>query len=197
MPPWSALTTLADQNERSEPLLPESKHRFVTAIEKAHSLELRRFLSARLRNAADLPDLVQEIYLRVLRLKNHEVIRNPQAYLYTIASHVLHQYTLRRASAPETMDPLDVVNALESASIDDPAEQADIEQRVEMLGRALEEHSPRAYAVLVMYRCEGLTLKQIGERLGVSSVMARKYLASAIKYCNKHMHDGDGELRST
>ena len=177
-------------------MLPDSKHSFVTAIEKAHSLELRRFLSARLRNAADLPDLVQEIYLRVLRLKNHEVIRNPQAYLYTIASHVLHQYTLRRASTPETMDPLDVVDALESAAIDDPAEQADIEQRVEMLGRALEEYSPRAYAVLVMYRCEGLTLKQIGERLGVSSVMARKYLASAIKYCNKHMDDGDGELRS-
>jgi DNA-directed RNA polymerase specialized sigma24 family protein len=51
-------------------LLPDSKHSFVTAIEKAHSLELRRFLSARLRNAADLPDLVQEIFLRVLRLKN-------------------------------------------------------------------------------------------------------------------------------
>jgi RNA polymerase sigma factor (sigma-70 family) len=156
-------------------------------MEKAHSQQLRRFLSARLRNAgADIPDLVQEIYLRLLRLKDHEAIRNPQAYLYTIASHVLHQYTLRRAAAPETMAPLDVVNALQTTSPPDPAEEADIEQRVEELGAALEEHSPRAYAVLLMYRCEGLTFKQIGERLGISPVMAHKYLERALKYCDQH-----------
>ncbi len=65
----------------------ETRRNFVAAIEKAHSVELRRFLVARLRDRADLPDLVQVIYLRVLRLKDHEAIRNPQAYLYTIASH--------------------------------------------------------------------------------------------------------------
>jgi len=85
------------------------------------------------------------------------------------------------------MDPLDVVNALQSVTADDPAEEADIEQRMELLGRALEEYSPRAYAVLMMYRCEGLTLKEIGERLGVSSVMARKYLLRGIKYCHQHL----------
>lgn len=168
-------------------MLSETRRSFVAAIEKAHSVELRRFLVARLRDRADLPDLVQEIYLRVLRLKDHEAIRNPQAYLYTIASHVLHQYTLRRAAAPQNMDPLEVVNALQSVTAADPAEETDIEQRIEMLGRALEHHSPRAYAVLIMYRCEGLTLKEIGERLGVSSVMARKYLMIAIKYCHQHL----------
>ena len=55
--------------------------------------------------------------------------------------------------------------------------------------RALEEHPPRAYPVFVMYRCEGLTLKEIGERLGVSTVMARKYLMRAIKYCTRHLED--------
>ncbi len=169
----------------------ESRKHFVASLEKAHSRQLRRFLSARLRNrSADIPDLVQEIYLRILRLKDHEAIRNPQAYLYTIASHVLHQYTLRRSAAPETMVPLDVVNSLqESSGADDPSEQADIEQRIEALGRSLEAYSPRAYAALLMYRCEGLTLKQIGERLRVSSVMAHKYLARALKYCDQHMDE--------
>jgi len=160
-------------------LAPATKQHFLASIEKAHSSQLRRFLSARLRNAAaDVPDLVQEIYLRVLRLKDHEAIRNPQAYLYTIAAHVLHQYTLRRAVEPATM---------EASLAPDPAEEADIEQRIEAMERALEAHSPRAYAVLVMYRCEGLTLKQIGERLGVSDVMARKYLERAMKYCDQFL----------
>lgn len=170
-------------------LLSEAKRKFLTALNSAHSNELRRFLSLRLRNPADVPDLVQEIYLRLLRLKDYEAIRNPQAYLYTIASHVLHQDALRRASAPTTMDPLEVVNALRSEGSDDPAEEADAERRLEALARALEAHSPRAYAVLVMYRCEGLTLKQIGQRLGVSRVMAHKYLARALKFCDQHLDD--------
>ena len=169
-------------------MAPATKQHFLASIEKAHSPQLRRFLSARLRNAgADVPDLVQEIYLRILRLKDHEAIRNPQAYLYTIASHVLHQYTLRRAIEPVTMDPLNVVDSLESSAAPDPAEEADIEQRIEAMESALEAYSPRAYAVLVMYRCEGLTLKQIGERLGVSNVMAHKYLARAIRYCDRFL----------
>jgi RNA polymerase sigma factor (sigma-70 family) len=169
-------------------LAPGTKQLFVASIEKAHSAQLRRFLSARLRNAAsDIPDLVQEIYLRVLRLKDHEAIRNPQAYLYTIASHVLYQYALRRTIEPPTMDPLNVVDSLESGIAPDPAEEVDIEQRLQAMESGLEAHSPRAYAVLVMYRCEGLTLKQIGERLGVSNVMARKYLERAIKYCDQFL----------
>ena len=169
-------------------MAPATKQHFLASIERAHSPQLRRFLAARLRNAAaDVPDLVQEIYLRVLRLKDHEAIRNPQAYLYTIASHVLHQYTLRRAIEPSTMDPLNVADSLDSGVAPDPAEEADIQQRLEAMECALEAHSPRAYAVLVMYRCEGLTLKQIGERLGVSTVMARKYLERAIKYCDQFL----------
>jgi RNA polymerase sigma factor (sigma-70 family) len=170
-----------------------TRRHFVAALEKAHSQQLRRFLSMRLRNAvADVPDLVQEIYLRLLRLKDYEAVRNPQAYLYTIASHVLHQYTLRRAAAPETMDPLEVVNALQTTAHPDPAEEADIEQRIEQLGHALEAHSPRAYAVLLMYRCEGLTFREIGERLGVSPVMARKYLVRALKFCDQHLDREQG-----
>jgi RNA polymerase sigma-70 factor (ECF subfamily) len=87
------------------------------------------------------------------------------------------------------MDPLQVVSALQATTAPDPAEEVDIEQRLEALGRALENYSPRAYAVLIMYRCEGLTLKQIGERLDVSSVMARKYLMRALKYCDQYLDE--------
>lgn len=166
---------------------PASKQQFLAAVEKTHSRQLRRFLGARLRHAADVPDLVQEVYLRLLRLKDHEAIRNPQAYLYTIANHVLHQHSLRQAVTPATMDPLEVVDALQSNTAPDPSDEADIEQRIHAMGLALEARSPRAYAVFIMYRCEGLTLRQIGERLGVSDVMARKYLLRAIKYCDEFL----------
>lgn len=169
----------------------ETKRAFLTDMEQTHGRQLRRFLSARMRGAAaDVADLTQEIFLRLLRIENHEAIRNPQAYLYTVASHVLHQYSLRRAAAPEKMAPLQVVLELQSAAMaPDPADQLETEQRLEKVSRALEALSPRAYATLVMYRCEGLTLQQIGDRLGVSAPMARKYLLRAISFCDQLLED--------
>ncbi len=166
------------------------KRRFMTALEQAHGRQLRRFLSARLRGpSADVPDLMQEIYLRLLRIKDHEAIRNPQAYLYTVASHVLHQYTLQRSMRPESMNPLEVVAESQPATAPDPAEELEIQQQLDAVGQALERISPRAYAALIMYRCEGLTLVEIGRRLGVSHVMARRYLARAVNYCEQYLEE--------
>jgi len=163
------------------------RHSFMTAIEKSHGRQLRRFLTARMRQAADVPDLIQEIFLRLLRIKDHEAIRNPQAYLYTIASHVLHQYTLERSAAPETMDPFEIASRLQSESARDPAREIEMEEQIERFGRALEQLSPRSYATLILYRCDGLSLDQIATRLGVSRPMVRKYLARAIAFCDRHL----------
>ncbi len=170
----------------------QSKRSFVTAIEQAHGLQLRRFLSSRLAGAnADVPDLVQEIFLRLLRIKDDKAIRNPQAYLFTVASHVLHQYTLQRSTQPQTMDPLDLAAEFQTATVSDPADDLEIQQCLERLGSDLARLSPRAYATLVMYRCEGMTLVEIGRRLGVSHVMVRKYLSRAIAYCDQRLEEMD------
>lgn len=169
---------------------------FMTGMERTHGRQLRRFLAARLRHAAaDVPDIVQEIFLRLLRIKDHEAIRNPQAYLYTVATHVLHQYSLQRSARAQTMDPLEVATALEDHVAPDPADELEIRERLEALGRNLERVSPRAYATLVMYRCEGMTLAEIGARLGVSHVTVRKYLAKAIAFCDEQL-DHEGEEHS-
>lgn len=169
---------------------PESSRHFVSDMEKTHGRALRRYLAVRMRNAAaDVQDLVQEVFLRLLRVADQESIRNPQAYLYTIASHVLHQYTLRQTAMGPSADPMDIGAELEASLESDPAEVVQLEQRFEALGKGLEQLSPRAYATLLMYRCEGATLNEIGERLGVSRVMAKKYLVKAMTYCQKRLEE--------
>jgi len=168
----------------------ESSRKFVTAMEKTYGRALRRFLAARMRHAAaDVPDLVQEVFLRLLRISDHETIRNPQAYVYTVASHVLHQYALRRTAEREPIDSAGVTSELLASLDSDPAEELQLEQRFAGLGERLERHSARAYAALVMYRFEGVTLEQIGERLGVTRVMAKKYLLKAMTYCQKALEE--------
>src|SRR5262245_44758150 len=158
-----------DPSNRSRP--------FVSSMEQNHGQALRRFLASRMRHAAaDVPDLVQEVYLRLLRIPSYESIRNPRAYLYTIASHVLHQYCLRQSTDPRLVDQPTLEVDIAAAKELDPAEITQLEQRFEALGAGLEALSPRAYITLMMYRCEGATLGEIGSRLGVSDRMAKKYL---------------------
>lgn len=168
----------------------DGNRNFVSVIEKDHGRALRRFLAARMRHAsADVPDLVQEVFLRLLRIPDHEAIRDPRAYLYTIASHVLHQYALRQTLTARRAELTDISAEIEASMDNDPAETAELEQRFEKLGSGLERFSPRAYATLIMYRCEGATLEQIGQRLGVSRVMVKKYLVKAMTYCQQRLDE--------
>ena len=59
----------------------ETGQALVAALAASHGGQLRRFLSSRVRNAADIPDLIQEVYLRMLRIPDHDAIRSPEAYL--------------------------------------------------------------------------------------------------------------------
>lgn len=169
--------------------LPTSdKQVFVTAVEKQHGQNLRRFLASRLRNAAaDLPDLVQEVFLRLLRIERHETIRNPQAYLITIASHVLHQHALRQASNTEPADLMWQWYDMQSVTEQDPAVQLETQQRVAQLERAMRQLSPKARAVLMLHRRDGFSLDEIAARLGMSRGMAKKYLAQALSHCRQRV----------
>lgn len=166
-----------------------SKHEFIAAVEQAHGRRLRRFFSARMRNAADVPDLVQEVFLRLLRIERHEAIRNPQAYLYTVASHVLHQHALRETATAEAVRFADILRDLRLSDETDPALEVETELFFEALGLALERHSPRAYATLVLHRCQGVPLKDISVRLGVSYTMTKRYLAQALAYCQQQLQE--------
>lgn len=170
----------------------ESKRAFLASIDKAHGRQLRRFLSARLRNAAaDAPDLMQEVYLRLLRIEDHETIRNPQAYLFTVASHVLHQHALRGVATASSEALMDAAAGLQAFPDADPAAEAETDQAFEALGRSLQKLSPRAYTTLLLSRCEGLSLQQIGERLGVSRAQVKKYLARALIHVRQQLHEMD------
>jgi RNA polymerase sigma factor (sigma-70 family) len=164
----------------------EDRQAFLTAIVRDHGPGLRQYLAARLRNAAaDVPDLVQEVYLRLLRMPRHEVIRSPQAYVFTIAHNVLYEHGLRRSNRPETVGLTDMLSEMPSPHAEDPAAQADSRQRLEQLDRSLQELSPRAYATFVLHRRYGFSLDEIAQHFGVSRPMVKKYLAKAVVHCRE------------
>jgi RNA polymerase sigma factor (sigma-70 family) len=164
------------------------KQTFVADLEKQHGQRLRRFLASRLRHgAADVQDLAQEVFLRLLRIDHHETIRSSEAYLYMVAFHVLHQHVLRRSAMPEAVEITALIDQLESAPGSDPVTQSETQQQLEELHGALQQLSPKAQAVLLLHRRDGYSLEEIGAQLGISRAMAAKYLSKALLHCRQRL----------
>jgi len=147
---------------------------------------LRRYLSVHLRNYSDVPDLAQEVYLRLLRVSHEEAIRNPEAYLFTVAAHVVHQYALRQAADRlPTIDITEAIPELLTPDSEDPCSRVENSQRVARLQKTLERLPPRVGAALVMHRICGYTVQEVANQLGVARETAKKYLSRAAEHCRQ------------
>ena len=89
----------------------ETARALITGLVASHGVKLRRFLLLRVRNAADVPDILQEVYLRMLRVPNVESIRSPEAYLFTVAQHVVQQHGLRQSATPPSVELSEMLNS--------------------------------------------------------------------------------------
>ena len=160
---------------------PEKKS-FVAIVAARYGRRLKRFLSVRLRNVHDAPDLAQEVFLRLLRVSEHESIRNPEAYLFTVAGHVLQQHALRHTAESSFIDITDAVSELTCPEGEDPTARTDNAQRIEQLERMLSQLPPRVAAALVLHRVSGYTVQEVADQLGVARETAKKYLARAAEH---------------
>jgi RNA polymerase sigma-70 factor (ECF subfamily) len=169
----------------------EDPQALVAALVQTHGAQLHRFLRARVRNIADVPDIVQEVFLRMLRIPDQDVIRSPEAYLFTIAQHVAHQHTMREAAVPPSIEVGQLLTQLQAASDTDPAMQAHADQCLEEFNRALQKLSPKVRATFILHRQYGLSLEQISAQLGISFPMAKKYLVKALYQFRHHMENSE------
>lgn len=165
----------------------DERQRFVADLAVSQSSRLRRFLTARLRNSADVADLAQEVFLRMLRVERQDKIRSPQAYLLTIAGHVLHQHALKSAAQPEPVDVTEVIEEAELIDETDPAVHLHLERRLEALDRALARLSTKTRVAFLLQRRDGCTLDEIAERMGISRAMVKKHLAKAVSQCHRQI----------
>ncbi len=115
----------------------------------------------------------------MLRVPNIDSIRSPEAYLFTVAQHVVQQHTLKSAALP-SVELAIALNTQSAAAHADPAQELVATQCLDRLQETLEKLSPKARAVFILSRRDGLSFDEIATRLGVSKPMAKKYLMKAL-----------------
>jgi RNA polymerase sigma factor (sigma-70 family) len=134
---------------------------------------LRKFLiGQRSVPAADVNDVAQEVFLRLLRYERSEFLQHPQAYLFKMAANVANEWAIRaRSSRPHEAKWL-----ADLLSEDCPEDEAARAEACAEIARALGTLTPRQRAVLKLHFGEGLAREAIAARLGTTPRVIKRDL---------------------
>ena len=150
--------------------------------------DLVRFLARRVRAGVDARDLAQEAYVRLLRLDRKDLIREPLAYVYRVASNLLHEFELKRRADLEVARRLTDEQTIHGEPVV-LENEAEAQALGEQMNRVLQELTPKCRAVLLLHRRDGMTYDEIAEQLGISSSMVKKYLSIGLRHCRRGLEE--------
>jgi RNA polymerase sigma factor (sigma-70 family) len=140
--------------------------------------EVRRWLSryTRALQAQDVDDLIQEAYAR-LWSADFTRVRDGRTFLYSVVRNAL-QDQLRRARVVQ----IECVAEIESFNVDEapgPERLVSAHQQYEQLLRVLKRLTPQRQTVYQLRKFEGLSLREIAEKLGLAEKTVENLLRLA------------------
>jgi RNA polymerase sigma-70 factor (ECF subfamily) len=149
-----------------------------------YRVPLRRFFERRLRNNADPEDLVQEVFVRLVRHSNLNSIAHIGGYVFQIAANVLRDYARRRAVRAVENGPISL--AEEEFEGGFPPERVLMaRESLELLVAALYELPERTRVIFSLYHFESVPQIEISRRLGLPLSTVEKHMSRA----NLHLLD--------
>jgi RNA polymerase sigma factor (sigma-70 family) len=165
----------------------EIKKSLVERLFVEHGGALQAFLYRRVRRHPDAAELAQEVYVRMLRVPDMTSVRNPEAYLYAVASNLAKEHSHRVPHGSRELDIDDPLVQGQLAELPAFGGNIDREWRIKRLREVLDQLSPKCRAAVVLQYWHGQSYEEIARRLGISTNMVKKYLSQALIHCRRRM----------
>jgi RNA polymerase sigma-70 factor (ECF subfamily) len=142
----------------------------------AYEPGLRRYFRRRA-PAGQVDDLVQEVFARLLSLRDPAAVQDLQRYIFVVAASVLaHQH--RRRAPWRTVDDLEALGPSDEVT---PERSLIGKEGLESLFAAIEDLPPRTRHVFLLHRFEEMTYQRIARELGISVSAVEKHMMAALK----------------
>lgn len=159
-----------------QPLLQQE----ITTLYSDHSNWLQSWLRGKLGNAGDAADLAQDTFIRLLGKREDIALREPRAYLATIARGLVANHWRRQALEQAYLDTL---AAQPEFTVPSPEERSIILQVLEEIARLLDGLPATVREAFLLSQLDGMTYPQIAERLGVTVNVVQKAMIRALRHC--------------
>lgn len=155
-------------------------HHDAGSLYSSHHGWLHNWLWRKLGCRDGAADIAHDTFVRVLDAGTLDALREPRAYLSTIANGLLvnhwRRLTLERAY-------LDALAQQEESLASSPEERALVIEALVQVDAMLDKLSPKAREAFLLSQFDGLTYSAIAAQLQVSERMVKKYMAQAMLQC--------------
>ena len=153
---------------------------------QSHEPALRAYLRGRFPGLRDVDDLIQETYARLLRAHVAGKVSEMRPYLFVTARNAA--FDVVRRSQVVAIDSIgDMESLLVVEERPDAAETVSHDQEIDILHEAIAALPPRCREILQLRRFEGLSHRQISEKLGISTHTIDAHLCVAVFRCRRFL----------
>lgn len=144
---------------------------------RAYFPALRRYFQRRVPSEA-VDDLVQDVFVSLQARKAASPIENEEAYLFTVARHVLVRYRQRSGRAANEMIA-NIEHICDGAPLPDRrlSDRQSLDQVIEVIATM----PTRTRDIFLMHRFDGMTYAAIGRQFGVSTSAVEKHIMAALQ----------------
>ncbi|MBK5000458.1 sigma-70 family RNA polymerase sigma factor [Pseudomonas sp. S31] len=166
--------------------MPSSPHNAqVGELYRGHHSWLRGWLFKRLECHHQAADLAQDTFVRLLGRDTLQGLREPRAFLATVAKGLVIDH-FRRQSLERAW--LDSLAALPEAEAPSAESRALVLETLMEIDRMLDGLRPKVRSAFLLSQLDGLTYPQIAEQLDVSLSSVQQYMTQAFGHCYRVLY---------
>lgn len=142
---------------------------------------LQPFVFSIVKSEVVAEEIVQEVMLKLWTHRQSIIEKeNPSSWVFTVASNQAISFLRRVAQERRYIDSIKA--SMETIRQKNPSEEQLIyRENVQLLKSAIDQLPPQQQLIYRMSRMEGLTHKEIADKLGISSHTVKNHLVSATK----------------
>jgi len=141
--------------------------------------ELTRRLIGMVKSRETAADLVQDTYVRLLRLGDRHVVEQPRALLHRIAANLAIDHIRKEKHSVQALDCLDTAMAV-PCQAPSPERELFSKQRFRIFLQAIEHLPFRTREAFLLCRVHGYSYKEIATRMNISESGVEKLLMRAL-----------------
>lgn len=152
----------------------------VTDLYRVHNSWLLGWLRKKLGCSFDAADLMQDTFSKILQKDDLTGIKEPRAYLTTVAHGLMVNHVRRRDIERAYLDALETMPEVEVPS---PESLNIMVETLAKIDEMLDGLPDRVRSAFLWCQLEGLSHAEIASRLSISVSSVRQYIAKALLHC--------------
>ncbi|MFV3075047.1 sigma-70 family RNA polymerase sigma factor [Niveispirillum fermenti] len=158
------------------------------SLYKAHREALVDYANGIVRDRARAEDVVQDAWVRIDEVERHRPLQEPLRYFYRIVRNLaLDGYRARQREISKGTADIGMLADSVAAANPSPEAEAGARAELRLVLESLDELPDRTRRAVMLYKFDGLKLREVAERMGISVALANKLVLDGVAHCAQRL----------